>query len=198
MRLEELKIHVIELLTHKLNKQYSYHSLEHTLYVYEAANKIADFEKVNDEDREILLAAALLHDIGYIESHINHEFASCKIAEAILTDFKFTEFEISRVKSLIMSTKVPQMPNNLMEQIICDADLDYLGTDYFIKYGNELCKELEYQGIISDQIQWNQLQVKFLSTHEYHTSYSKKYRTPKKLENLRLIMNILQNTDKYH
>jgi putative nucleotidyltransferase with HDIG domain len=198
MRLEKLKIHVIELLTHKLNKQYSYHSMEHTLYVYEAAYKIADFEKVNDKDKEILLAAVLLHDIGYIENHINHELASCQIAEAILTDFEFSEIEISKIKSLIMSTKVPQMPKNLMEQIICDADLDYLGTDNFIKYGNELCKELEYQGIIANQIQWNELQVKFLSAHEYHTSYSKKYRNPKKQENLSLIMNILQNTYKYH
>ena len=198
MRLKKLKTYVIELLTDKLNKQYSYHSLEHTLYVYEAAKKIADFENVDNKDREILLAAVLLHDIGYIESHINHELASCQLAEVILIDFEFSMFEISKIKSLIMSTKAPQMPENILEQIICDADLDYLGTDDFIKYGNELCKELEYHGIISDQIQWNKLQVKFLSTHQYHTSYSKKNRNPKKLENLRLIMDILQNTDKYH
>lgn len=49
-----------------------------------------------------------------------------------------------------MATKIPQSPNNLLEQIICDADPDYLGRDDFWKISNNLYHELKIYGVLNN------------------------------------------------
>ena len=39
--------------------------------------------------------------------------------------------QIERICALIMSTKLPPKPTNLLENIMCDSDLDYLGKKRF-------------------------------------------------------------------
>jgi len=43
---------------------------------------------------------------------------------------------------MIMATKIPQSPKNLLEQIICDADLDYLGRERYEENSLLLLQEL--------------------------------------------------------
>ena len=83
-----------------------------------------------------------------------------------------------------MATKIPQTPTNQLERIIADADLEYLGTDDFVRQGNALYEELlHFNPSLSEQA-WNELQLTFLEKHDYHTDYCKKYREPKKKENI--------------
>ena len=42
-----------------------------------------------------------------------------------------------------MATKLPPEPSNLLEEIICDSDLDYLGRSDFIPVSNTLFEELK-------------------------------------------------------
>jgi hypothetical protein len=42
-----------------------------------------------------------------------------------------------------MATKLPPNPKNLLEKIICDSDLDYLGRSDFIPVSNTLFEELK-------------------------------------------------------
>ena len=88
---------------------------------------------------------------------------------------------------MIMATQIPQTPHNKLEQIICDADLDYLGRDDFFTIGNKLFDELCMYGIINTELEWNKLQVRFLEKHHYFTPSAKKIRKAKKAENLALI-----------
>ena len=62
------------------------------------------------------------------EVYKDHEETGVEIAGAILPHFDYTEEQIQKINELIMVTKLPPRPKNLLEQIICDADLDYLGT----------------------------------------------------------------------
>jgi hypothetical protein len=80
--------------------------------------------------------------------------------------------------------KVPQKPNDILEMIMCDADLDYLGTDSFEEISNNLKKELMWEGKIKTDEQWDLIQIKFLKSHKYFTDYSIRNREDKKNEHL--------------
>lgn len=45
---------------------------------------------------------------------------------------------------MIMATKIPQSPKNKLEEIIADADLEYLGTDEAAKKADDFFKELHH------------------------------------------------------
>ena len=59
--------HMIAKLKNGLSKELTYHSLEHTLDVYEQAQNIAREEKITDVEKLYLLkVAALYHDSGFL------------------------------------------------------------------------------------------------------------------------------------
>ncbi|MFZ4613673.1 MAG: phosphohydrolase, partial [Bacteroidia bacterium] len=91
---------------------------------------------------------------------------------------------IDTICRLILATKVPQKPNDILEMIMCDADLDYLGTDSFDEISNNLKKELMWEGKIKTDEQWDLIQIKFLQNHKYFTDYSIRNREDKKNEHL--------------
>ncbi len=73
-----------------------------------AAQQLATAEKVLNEDMPLLLTAALLHDIGFIETVKNHEEKSCDIACKLLPSYGFDAATIEVVCELIMVTRLPQ------------------------------------------------------------------------------------------
>lgn len=193
MHFEELKNNVFQKLKTELPEDLTYHGFHHTLYVYDAAVRIAEYEKVNGDDLKLLLTGVLLHDIGFINVYKDHEEESCKIAEQILPDFGYHNGHIDNIKSMIMRTKIPQVAFNKLEEIICDADLDYLGTDDFLPIGNQLFQEFLNYGIVKNEEDWNRLQIRFLTSHEYFTDFSKRFRAQAKMENLEFIKKIVEN-----
>ena len=113
-------------------EQLSYHNLEHTLNVLEAVELIAEnTPSVSEREKEYLQLAALFHDVAYINSPENHEAESAQIAVRFLEAEKYPSEGCESVKQLILSTKLEHEPNNLLEQIMSDADLAHLGRiDY--------------------------------------------------------------------
>jgi hypothetical protein len=79
-----------------------------------------------------------------------------------------------------MATKVPQNPRSKIAEILCDADLDYIGTNRFKRTGDQLYDELIARKAIPNRETWDHIQVKFLSTHRYYTKFSKENRQPTK------------------
>ena len=187
MQFEKVKKFILDKLKKELAKNLTYHSLGHIKDVFAAAENIAGLEKITGEDLTLLLTAVLFHDSGFIESQKDHERLSCEIAERYLPEYDYTPEQVKRVCGMIMATQIPQTPHNKLEQIICDADLDYLGRDDFFTIGNKLFDELCMYGIINTELEWNKLQVRFLEKHHYFTPVAKKLRKAKKAENLTLI-----------
>ena len=181
-------IYILNRLRNELPTQYHYHNANHTLDVYHSAQAIAQQEDISDKDIRLLLAASLYHDSGYLQGTENHEQSSCRIARESLPQFDYTEDDIEEICKLIMATQLPQQPATLLEQIICDADLDYLGRTDFIKTGNKLYQEMLALNSINNVEEWNQLQTKFLQGHQYYTATSLKNRQPKQQENLRTLL----------
>jgi len=56
-----------------LSKDLIYHSLDHTLDVLKAVERLALLEGVTDEALFLLKTAAIFHDAGFIEKYENDE-----------------------------------------------------------------------------------------------------------------------------
>ncbi len=187
MQFERAKDFILNKLSKELSSHLSYHSIEHVKDVYSAADRIGRMENISEYDLALLLTAASYHDSGYLLKTKGHEEASCLIAMRELPRFNYTESEISQICGMIMATRLPQTPKNHLEEIIADADLDYLGRDDFFDLSKKLFNELEFLGTIKKEDEWNHMQVRFLEEHHYFTITAINLRNAKKNQHLEKI-----------
>ena len=172
---------ILDRLSQDLPRNLHYHSIEHTLDVLERAKQLAAAEGITAEEDLILIqVAASYHDAGFLINNRDHERLGCKLVRQELPDYGFNDNQIKAICGMIRATKVPQQPRNLMEEIICDADLDYLGRDDFYSIGGRLFRELKAFRILQTTEQWNQIQIKFLRAHAYWTTTNQQLREAKK------------------
>lgn len=184
-----------ELMLNKLERELPsylyYHNVKHTIDVVTQAELIGIGEGVNDEELLLLKTAALFHDSGHILSYDDHEHFSTLIVREILPDYFYTQRQIDMICDLIQSTKLPPAPKNALERIMCDADLDYLGRTDMIPVSNALYRELHEMNKISSLIAWNQLQVKFISGHQYFTQTAQSLREVNKQKQIERIKKLI-------
>lgn len=178
---------IFEKLTSELPKGLYYHSTAHTQDVFSVAEFLAANEKIDAQQTQLILTAAAYHDSGFLNCHDGHEEASCLIAKENLPLFNYSIEEIDLICGMIRATRIPQNPQTPMEQIIADADLDYLGRDDYFTLSNRLFKELLYSGLINNEEEWQGLQIKFIESHQYFTKTSISLREAKKQSNLEKI-----------
>jgi len=167
---------ILDKLERELPDNLFYHNVKHTVDVVTEVELIGWAEGCTDEEILLLKTAALFHDAGHTVSYDDHEYQGTLLARQMLPGYGYTEKQIDRICSIIMSTKLPPKPTNLLEEIICDSDLDYLGRSDFIPVSNTLFEEMKSQNKISRLNDWNKLQVKFISGHQYFTSTARSLR----------------------
>src|SRR6187399_2490752 len=169
--------YVSDLFINKVNKTIHFHTLQHTQEVVAGSETMAEYYHLEDEDRFALLLAAWFHDTGYSGGQAaGHENLSIELAAKFLNEHKVHQTIIDKVIGCIHATRLPQNPNSLIEQIICDADLFHLGTGDF-----------------------REKNIEFLSKHNYFTSYAKENLDPLKqvyLEDLNKKVNGEEKPDK--
>ncbi|HEY4800478.1 MAG TPA: adenylate/guanylate cyclase domain-containing protein, partial [Bacteroidia bacterium] len=183
-RYKKLKKFVIHKLKTELPKNLFYHNLNHSLDVCDAAFTIALHENIGWEDIELIKSAALLHDSGFIKRYKENEEIGCEIAREVLPQFNYSPKEIETICGMIMATKVPETPKNILEEILCDADLDYLGRSDFKAHAKNLVDELNANENQIDEAHWRNIQIKFLSNHRYFTKTSRELREDEKQKHL--------------
>jgi HD superfamily phosphohydrolase YqeK len=192
MNFVEAKKYILNRLKHDLPKNLTYHGYHHTLDVYEMCIDIAKHEGIdNHEELTLLKTAALFHDCGFLRAYKGHEDASCEIAKESLSNFNYTQEQIQVVCGLIQATKIPQKPQTKLEEILADADLDYLGRDDFYPVAKTLYEELKSIHAIHDENEWNKIQVSFIGAHEYFTDtclQRRKSERDKRLAELKMII----------
>lgn len=165
-----------------------YHSVNHTLDVYERAAYLAQNEGIPATETALLLIAALYHDSGYLYQSTGHEEISCKIAQETLLQFGYSQNDIEKICEIITATRLPQTPADKLGEIICDADLDYLGRDDFFELGDKLYREICDGGSVLTRREWDDQQITFLKAHTYFTKTAQQLRNNKKQENLNLLL----------
>jgi uncharacterized membrane-anchored protein YitT (DUF2179 family)/predicted metal-dependent HD superfamily phosphohydrolase len=170
MQLEEAHSFIIQKLEDELPVYLGYHNTQHTEEVYRRARELATLEGISPEDLILLSTAALFHDTGFLETYTGHEKISCDVAETYLPRFGYSDEDIQRVCSLITATCLPQNPTNKIAEILCDADLYFLGTDEYSQRAENLYQELHRVGLVRNREDWTQRQIKFLQGHHYFTA----------------------------
>jgi len=168
-----------------------YHNVKHTVDVVTEVELIGWAEGCNDEEILLLKTAALFHDAGHTVSYDDHEYQGTLLAREMLPGYGYTEDQINRICSIVMSTKLPPKPTDLLEQIICDSDLDYLGRSDFIPVSNTLFEELKAQDKITNLNDWNRMQVKFISVHQYFTATARSLREVNKKLQIERIQSLI-------
>lgn len=180
----ELKEKIFDDLSNILDENYSYHNLDHTKRVISAAVDIGSNYDLSEKDWRCLLTACLLHDYGFIESHVEHEKISAKLSSQILPKYGFSETDIQIINSLIIVTKLEETPKNLLESIIRDSDLEYLGSEDFIKISPLLKREWINCNVIKSDSEFYKIQYEFISNHSFYTDFMMKNSLNQKRENI--------------
>jgi len=184
MELENLEAYpevchkILDDLSKKLPTHLTYHTLGHIIDVANVCNHYIDYYMISDRVARLIRIAAVAHDYGYIYTPVEHEERSIKEVRPMLKDF--SEDEIKQIEGMIRATKVPQSPHNLYEEILADADLDYLGRKDYGKISEGLFKEFLHFGVVKNENDWLELQIKFLENHHFHTDWAKLNRSDAK------------------
>lgn len=194
VRFPDLEDYILNRLENELPPYLYYHNVKHTMDVLVGVEVIGIAEQVTDEEDMLLLrTAALFHDMGQIIQSKGHENISCDYAREILPRYQYTPGQIDKICTLIMATQLPPNPKTLLECIICDADLDYLGRSDFIPVSDTLYDELHAQNIVHDKNTWNKQQIKFISGHTYFTDFAKNNREVNKQNQIKRLQSLIQD-----
>ncbi|WP_159467852.1 Pycsar system effector family protein [Dyadobacter sp. 3J3] len=163
-----------------------YHNGEHTQRVVFHATQIAKHYKLDDKDYFTVITAAWFHDCGYFSGKAaGHEERGINVATAFLQEKKVEEEIIMAVGGCIRATHMPQSPENLLEEILCDADLYHLGTDDFEDISKLVRKEIELRtGKKIDKAEWRLKTIALMESHHFYTDYCQQLLNGKKRENL--------------
>ncbi len=188
---QELHDDVFDILNTKLPEALTYHSPDHTAHVVEKADFICRQENVGGRDLFLVKVAALFHDIGFIRQRKNHEEVGCEICREKLAKHNFDAKEIEVICGMIMATKIPQNPKTLLEKIVADADLEYLGTDLYYPISQNLFLEFKHYDPSLTINRFDEIQANFMRRHHYHTDYCIKHLEDKKQQHLKEILSTM-------
>ncbi|MCX6334074.1 MAG: HD domain-containing protein [Bacteroidia bacterium] len=182
---------ILDKLEQELPSYLFYHNVKHTVDVVTEVELIGWGEGCSDEEILLLKTAGLFHDVGHTVIYDGHEYQGTLIAREMLPAYNYSPEQIDRICSIIMSTKLPPKPTNLLEDIICDSDLDYLGRSDFIPVSNTLFEELKAQNKMGSLNDWNKIQVKFISGHQYFTKTARSLREVNKQLQIERIQSLI-------
>lgn len=153
-----------------ISKDYVYHDFVHVKEVVEAVELIASKYHLSDKEMEVLRLAAWFHDTGYDKGADNHEQRSCQHARAFLMKYNYPEQDLKKVLDCIMATRWPYNPENLLEEILCDADMSHLGSPTYWDRCSRVRQELNLtQKRLMSEREWVDFELNFILGHHYYT-----------------------------
>lgn len=167
----------------------SAHNLDHVFRVYNLCLLLAKYEK--DVDLEVLIPAALLHDIARVEEsqdktgEIDHAVLGSVAAENILRKLEYEEEQIKKIKHCIITHRfrTGNEPKTIEAKILFDADkLDVIGASGIARtfmIAGQFGQRLTINDSLDDYIQSNTTQngrLKDVSKHTPFIEYEVKFK----------------------
>ncbi len=186
--LQETESYITDYFAKHISSEYVFHDLEHTVQTVAAARTLGEGFQLEERDMLLLLLATWFHDTGYSEGPKEHEERSCNNADHFLRG-KISDAELQTVFSLIRATKVPQAPQTVLEQIICDADLSHLGMEIYWDRTGKLRQEfiLARKTVMSEQ-DWVDFELNFMLNHNYHTAVANEFFNKRKAKHIQQLL----------
>ena len=165
--------YIIKLMVNELPHKYVYHGIHHTFEVVNYSKEIGFNSGLRDEELIDVVLSAWFHDVGFVESQENHEQKSAMAAESFLTQYRLPIYRLERISNCILATNLKVKPVNLMEKVICDADLAHIGQENYVIKQELLRIEIETcTGRAIEDLEWAKSNYKFLSRHKFNTEYA--------------------------
>lgn len=165
-----MKADIFNRLRSLLPENLMYHDFNHTLQVEKSARRYARLEGLSEYERMLLFTAIYYHDSGFIVRYDDNEQFAIKLAKTHLPRFGYSELEVETICSIIDATKKDVQPKTLLEKIMRDSDLDYLGRADYRIIATRLRGELENQNRFLNEQEWLDYQIAFLENiHCYYT-----------------------------
>ena len=162
--------HVRAYIPQKVEAEYVYHDLGHTLQVVDHVRQLGPLAGITQEAQQLLELAAWFHDTGYAQGPEGHELRGCINAKAFLRPRGLNDQQLDQICAAIEATKVPQRPKTVLGQLLCDADLGHLGTKAYWPQCRRVRQELLLtRGVVMSEAQWVDFEIDFLSRHRYFT-----------------------------
>lgn len=184
--LAQTERHLTDFFQKKIGAEYVFHDFSHTIGVVEAVIEIGTGHNLDERERYLLKLAAWFHDSGYDQGPEGHEERSCQYAVSFLTNFDLPEQDLDLITRCIMATRLPLKPKDLLEEIMCDADLSHLGKQsYWDRTGRLRQEVLLTRGKMLTEQDWVTFELEFLSKHRYFTVVAEELYNPRKLKHIK-------------
>ena len=189
--------HVTVLFEKMHNPNLVYHNLEHTKYVVQRTNEIATHYNLNEKELTISSLAAWFHDTGHLFTDASkHEEQSVEIMKKFMTENDNDPQLIAEIEGCILATKFPRHPQNLLQEIICDADTYHLGTKEFKEVNKKVFEEHLLRVGPESKEEWNKETLELLESHKYYTSYCRSLLEEKKQSNMKKLKKKIMEPEK--
>lgn len=188
--------HVSGLFRDKHPEGLSYHSIDHTMFVVKATEKIGKETGLDQHDLQVAKVAAWFHDVGYLYTTDDHESESKKKAGEFLKSLGVDDDEVGAVLACIEATRVPQKPHGESASVLCDADMMHLSMPDYYDHIERMRKERKViEGRKISKQEFDKTSVLFFNNHTYHTEYGKTVLNKGKEINYTMIQENIQNRD---
>lgn len=186
--LQDTEAYVTAYFAENMPAKYVFHDFEHTVQTVAAVKVLAEGCQIDSGMVDLLLLATWFHDTGYAQGPIDHEERSCTNADRFLRG-KISDADLDLIFRCIRATKVPQQPTDLLEEIICDADLSHLGMETYWERNSKLRQEfaLTRNQLVNDQ-EWVDFELNFMLGHEYHTAVAREMLNKRKAKHIQTLL----------
>jgi predicted metal-dependent HD superfamily phosphohydrolase len=119
-----------------------YHNFEHVSHLIEQISLLI----LSEEERTILINAALFHDVIYVAGSNSNEVKSAEFASNSLIKMNVDKYLITKVCEIIMATSNHES-NCKLTQLFLDMDLSILGSNKKTYYHYKAMMQKEHKRI---------------------------------------------------
>ncbi|WP_299366632.1 Pycsar system effector family protein [Winogradskyella sp.] len=190
----EAEKYITSHLNENLDSSFVYHNLAHTQRVVNKIKELTEDSELSETEKQQLILAAWFHDSGFTKTIEGHEKEGAKMASDFLKSHNVSDENIEAVTHLVLATEMYYEPKNDLEGYIRDADCAHLSSKNYSDYAALLRKEWELTlGKKVSKADWLQENIKFLTSHRFHTSLATSKWQGRKSKNL---ANLLQSQHK--
>lgn len=176
LRLTDLEEFIMSKLEAELNKNLFFHNLEYSKHIFEHSGLLAKAAELDLEETLCLRTAILFLNTGFIGGYDNHENRSAEYSRIILPEYNYSEKQISIVSNLILSSKWPPDPKNMLEMVMYDTKMEYIGrADYIRLYKLIFLEQNHFQKSV-DVLEFKRKQLEILQTYSFFTESARRLR----------------------
>ncbi len=180
--------YVTDLFNNNENPALVFHNLDHTKNVVERTKEIAGHYYLSEKDMLTVYVAAWFHDTGYLFTDPgHHEEKSVELMREFMKGQSQDEKVVDKIEECILATRLPHQHDQLLQQIICDADTYHLGTKEFKDTNKKVWEEFNLHGTVISKKEWAIKTLDLLTAHQFYTKYCQDLLDDRKQKNMKKI-----------